>query len=81
MDAQVLMQGVAEMPISEMERFVQAINALITQKKATDKSYRERFLLGKINQTALVAAANLFGAEPISLHVLIVTALSCCLAR
>jgi hypothetical protein len=53
MDAQVLIKGVSEMPISEMERFVQVINGLITQKKATDKSYRERFLLGKINQTAL----------------------------
>ena len=41
MDAQVLIKGVSEMPISEMERFVQAINALITQKKTTDKSYRE----------------------------------------
>ena len=53
MDTQVLIQGVAEMPISEMERFVQQVNALIVQKKATDKNYRERFLLGKINQTVL----------------------------
>jgi hypothetical protein len=41
------------MPLLELERFGQAINALITQKRTTDKSYRERFLLGKINQTAL----------------------------
>ena len=53
MDTQVLIQGVAEMPISEMERFVQQVNALIVQKKTTDKNYRERFLLGKINQTVL----------------------------
>ena len=53
MDTQVLIQGVAEMPISEMERFVQQVDALIVQKKATDKNYRERFLLGKINQTVL----------------------------
>lgn len=53
MDAQVLIKGVSEMPISEMERFVQQINSLIVQKKTTDKKYRERFLLGKINETAL----------------------------
>ena len=53
MDTQVLIQGVAQMPISEMERFVQQVNALIVQKKTTDKTYRERFLLGKINQTVL----------------------------
>lgn len=53
MDAQALLKDVSQMPVLEMERFVQAVNALITQKKATDKSYRERFLLGKINQTVL----------------------------
>ncbi len=53
MDAQALLKDVSQMPVFEMERFVQAVNALITQKKATDKSYRERFLLGKINQTVL----------------------------
>jgi hypothetical protein len=53
MDAQALLKDVAQMPLLEMERFVQAVNGLITQKKTTDKSYRERFLLGKINQTVL----------------------------
>jgi hypothetical protein len=53
MDAQNLLRDVAQMPVLEMERFVQAINGLITQKKTSDKSYRERFLLGKINQTVL----------------------------
>ena len=53
MDKQVLIDSVAQMPISEMERFVQQVNALIIQKKTMDKSYRERFLLGKINQTVL----------------------------
>ncbi len=53
MDAQTLLKDVSQMPLVEMERFVQSVNALITQKKTTDKSYRERFLLGKINQTAL----------------------------
>lgn len=53
MDTNVLMQDIAQMPIPEMERFVQQVNELIIQKKTTDKSYRERFLLGKINQTVL----------------------------
>jgi hypothetical protein len=53
MDAQALLKDVSQMPLPEIEQFVQAVNALITQKKATDKSYRQRFLLRKINQTAL----------------------------
>jgi hypothetical protein len=53
MDAQALLKDVAQMPLLEMERFVQAVNGLIVQKKTTDKSYRERFLLTKINQTVL----------------------------
>lgn len=53
MDAQALLKDVAQMPLLEMERFVQAVNGLITQKKTTDKSYRERFLLRKINETVL----------------------------
>jgi hypothetical protein len=53
MDAQTLLKDVSQMPLLEMERFVQSVNALITQKKTTDKTYRERFLLGKINQTVL----------------------------
>jgi hypothetical protein len=53
MDAQTLLKDVSQMPLPEMERFVQSVNALITQKKTTDKTYRERFLLGKINQAVL----------------------------
>ena len=53
MDAQVLMQGAAQMPITELERFVQQLNALIVQRKTTDTNYRQRFLLGKINETIL----------------------------
>ena len=53
MDAQALLKDVAQMPLLEMERFGQAVNGLIVQKQATDKSYRERFLLRKINETAL----------------------------
>jgi hypothetical protein len=53
MDAQALLKDVAQMPLLEMERFVQAVNGLIVQKRTTDKSYQERVLLGKINETAL----------------------------
>jgi hypothetical protein len=53
MDDQTLLKDVSQMPLLEMERFLQSVNALITQKKTTDKTYRERFLLGKINQTVL----------------------------
>ena len=47
------MQNAAQMPIPELERLSHELNALIVRLKTTDKSYRERFLLGKINQTVL----------------------------
>jgi hypothetical protein len=53
MDAQALLKDFSQMPLLELERFLQSLNDLVTQKRATDKSYRERFLLGKINQTVL----------------------------
>ena len=54
MDAQVLiMQNAAQMPIPELERIIHELNALVMRRKTTDKSYRERFLLGKINTTIL----------------------------
>jgi hypothetical protein len=53
MDAQALLKDFSQMPLFELESFAQSLNALITQKRTTDKSYRERFLLGKINQTVL----------------------------
>ena len=53
MDAQIFIQNAAQMPIPELERLSHELNALIVRLKTTDKSYRERFLLGKINQTVL----------------------------
>ncbi len=53
MDAQTLLKDVSQMPLPEIESFVQALNALITQKKATNKVYQERLLLRKINETNL----------------------------
>ena len=53
MDAQILMQSAAQMPVPELERFVQELNALLTRRRTTESPYRERFLLGKINTTVL----------------------------
>jgi hypothetical protein len=53
MDAQILMQSAAQMPVPELERFVQELNALLTRRRTTEQPYRERFLLGKINTTVL----------------------------
>ena len=53
MDAQTLLKDVAQMPLPEIERFVQSVNALITQRKSTDKTYQDRLLLRKINETIL----------------------------
>ena len=55
MDAQTLLKDVAQMPLPEIERFVQSVNALITQRKSTDKTYQDRLLLRKINETILGA--------------------------
>lgn len=54
MDAQVLMQGAAQMPTTELERFIQELNALLTSRRRTEiPYYRERYLLGLVNQTVL----------------------------
>jgi hypothetical protein len=54
MDAQVLMQGAAQMPTTELERFIQELNVLLTRRRRTEiPYYRERYLLGLINQTVL----------------------------
>ena len=53
MDAQIFIQNAAQMPIPELERLAHELNALILRLKTTDKTYRKRFLLGKINQTVL----------------------------
>ena len=53
MDAQTLLKDFSQMPLDEIERFAQSLNALITQKKSTDKTYQDRVLLKKINQTVL----------------------------
>ena len=53
MDTQSLLSNADQMPVTELEAFVQQLNALITRKKTTDKSLRDTILLDKINQTVL----------------------------
>jgi hypothetical protein len=53
MDAQVLIQNAARLPIPELEGIIHELNALVMRRKTTDKSYRMSFLLGKINTTVL----------------------------
>ena len=53
MDTQSLLSNADQMPVTELEAFVQQLNALITRKKTTDKNLRDTILLDKINQTVL----------------------------
>ena len=53
MDTQSLLSNADQMPVTELEAFVQQLNALITRKKTTDKNLRDTMLLDKINQTVL----------------------------
>jgi hypothetical protein len=43
----------ANLSVKELEVLSKELNALIRRKKTVDKTYREKVLLGKINQTAL----------------------------
>ena len=52
-DPQMFLTSVSQIPVNELEYFVQELNALITRRKATDKTYRDRTLLSKINTTIL----------------------------
>jgi hypothetical protein len=50
MDAQALMQGAAQMPTTELERFIQELNVLLTRRRRAEIPYcRERYLLGLVN--------------------------------
>ena len=48
-----LLQNFSEMPLKELEGFINALNALAIRKRATDIGNRDKFLLRKINQTVL----------------------------
>ncbi len=53
MDTQNLLNNAAQMPLNELEAFVQQLNGLITRKKTSDSNLRDVILLDKINQTVL----------------------------
>lgn len=43
----------SDMPLKELEHFINALNGLVTIKRAADSDKRDKFLLRKINQTVL----------------------------
>jgi hypothetical protein len=52
-DSQSLLHNAAQMPVTELERFLKEANALLFRKKIKDKKLRERQLLYKINKSVL----------------------------
>jgi hypothetical protein len=52
-DPQIFLASVSQIPVNELEYFVQELNALITRRKTNDKAYRDRALLSKISTTIL----------------------------
>ena len=50
---QNLIGGFTEMPVPDLESFINGLNALLTRKRVTDSSKRNKFLLQKINQSIL----------------------------
>jgi hypothetical protein len=52
-DPQIFLASVSQIPVNELEYFVQELNALITRRKTNDKAYRDRALLSKIITTIL----------------------------
>ena len=55
-DSQSLLRDADRMPVNELERFLNDINALLRRKRTQDKTLRARQLLHKINNTVLNAA-------------------------
>ncbi len=55
-DSQRLLRDADRMPVNELERFLNDINAMLLRKRTQDKALRERQLLHKINNTVLDAA-------------------------
>lgn len=52
-DPQMFLASVSQIPVNELEYFVQELNALITRRKTNDKAYLDRALLSKINKAIL----------------------------
>ena len=52
-NAQSLLLTVAQLPLNELEQFIQDLNGLLTRKKSEDIVQKDKRLISKINQTAL----------------------------
>ncbi len=50
---QTLISGFSEMPLNDLESFINGLNALVIRKRVADKGKRDKALLLKINQTVL----------------------------
>lgn len=48
-----LIGGFTDMPLRDLESFIRELNALVTQKRVSDKGKRDKSLLLKINQAIL----------------------------
>lgn len=53
MDTQNLLYNAAQLPLTELEAYVQQLNSLITRKRTTDTNLRDTVLLDKITRTVL----------------------------
>jgi hypothetical protein len=53
MNAQSLLMTVAQLPLNELEQFIQELNRLLTRKKSEDIAQKDKILISRINQTAL----------------------------
>jgi hypothetical protein len=51
--SQSLLRGFSEMPLRDLERFISELNALVIQKRVTDKGKQDKALLLKINEAIL----------------------------
>ena len=51
--AQSLLGNFSEMPLKELEHFINALNALAIRRRAVDSAKQDKVLLRKINQTVL----------------------------
>lgn len=51
--SQSLLGNFAEMPLKELEHFINALNALAIRRRAADSGKRDKILLRNINQTVL----------------------------
>ncbi len=52
-DAKMLLAGVANLKVSELEAFIEELRGIVIKKKAKSKKYQDAALLAKHNETIL----------------------------